>query len=455
MPESCRPRQLPTPDARRARRCARPARCGRRAGRAGPGRALAPDPRPQPCRRGRCRGSPRHWSVVTEERRPASRRTSSRRAASSADAHACSTCTVAGSWRRSSAWQVRYAARLADAIGARVVLPDYPLAPEHSWRDSFGTDHRPGRALGRRARRDRAGRRLVRRRLRAGRRARAARPRRPAADPPVLHAPWVDLTTSTPETDAVRRGRPVAVHRASCTRTPQWWAGSPDDLGRPEVSPALADLAGLPPALMFYGTRDLLAPGCRLLVRRAAEAGWDLTAVETPGLIHVYPLLPLPPRGAGGVRRRRWSSCAMTVRGAAFDELDAAHGVRRVAAAAAGVRRRAGLAVPRPRRPRPRAGHPPPAAARRTTTLVAYARVLDDGEWARIGRVRRGAGGARSRAGRPSWCGRRSTSSATARSGWTRRPGCGTGTRRTASSSTGPEFDEDGVIHVPMRRPRA
>lgn len=27
--------------------------------------------------------------------------------------------------------------RLARALGARVVLPDYPLAPEHSWRDSF------------------------------------------------------------------------------------------------------------------------------------------------------------------------------------------------------------------------------------------------------------------------------------------------------------------------------
>ena len=36
-----------------------------------------------------------------------------------------------------SAWQVRCAVRLAGAIGARVVLPDYPLTPEHSWRDSF------------------------------------------------------------------------------------------------------------------------------------------------------------------------------------------------------------------------------------------------------------------------------------------------------------------------------
>ena len=41
----------------------------------------------------------------------------------------------------------------------------------------------------------------------------------------------------------------------------EWWAGSPDDLGRPEVSPGLGDLAGLPPALMFFGTRDSLWPG--------------------------------------------------------------------------------------------------------------------------------------------------------------------------------------------------
>jgi acetyl esterase/lipase len=83
----------------------------------------------------------------------------------------------------------------------------------------------------------------------------------------------------------------------------EWWAGSKEDLGRPEVSPALADLAGLPPALMFYGTRDLLAPGCRLLAARAAEAGWDLTAVEEPGLMHVYPLLPLIPEARAAWRQ--------------------------------------------------------------------------------------------------------------------------------------------------------
>ena len=34
-------------------------------------------------------------------------------------------------------FQVRYAVRLAEATGSRVVLPDYPLAPEHTWRDSY------------------------------------------------------------------------------------------------------------------------------------------------------------------------------------------------------------------------------------------------------------------------------------------------------------------------------
>ena len=33
-------------------------------------------------------------------------------------------------------FHVRYVCRLATALGARIVVPDYPLAPEHTWRDS-------------------------------------------------------------------------------------------------------------------------------------------------------------------------------------------------------------------------------------------------------------------------------------------------------------------------------
>lgn len=190
-------------------------------------------------------------------------------------------------------FHVRYVAGLASSLGARVVLPDYPLAPEHCWRDSYeplvglaarwagesrvtlagdsaGGGYALALALGLR---DRGG--LQPSEL-------------------LLLSPWVDLTTSTPDTPSYDEIDPWLflgkVHAYA-----EWWAGSPDDLGRPEVSPALGDLSGLPRALMFSGTRDLLVPGCRLLADRAATTDWDLTYVERPGLLHVYPLLPFIP----------------------------------------------------------------------------------------------------------------------------------------------------------------
>ncbi|CAM3661185.1 alpha/beta hydrolase fold domain-containing protein [Nocardioides zeicaulis] len=195
------------------------------------------------------------------------------------------------------AFHVRYATRLADATGARVVVPDYPLAPEHTWRDSHDAlvddlarwSAEPGGAV---LAGDSAGGGLALA-LAVSVRDRGLAP----ATHLVLHAPWVDLTTSTrAETEAADAIDPW-LFIGKLDAYAGWWAGSPDDLARPEVSPGLADLAGLPRALVLYGTRDLLHPGCRLLVRRAEEAGWDLTAVEEPDLIHVYGLLPFTPEG--------------------------------------------------------------------------------------------------------------------------------------------------------------
>lgn len=199
-------------------------------------------------------------------------------------------------------FQVRYGARLASALDARVLIPDYPLTPEHTWRDSHEDVVRVIQRATETSDRvvvvgDSAGGNIA---LSA---ALTVRDRGgPQPSHLLLHAPWVDLTTSTPDTVAFAARDPW-LHLGKMYAYAEWWAGSKDDLGRPEVSPALADLAGLPPALMFYGTRDLLAPGCRLLAARAAEAGWDLTAVEEPGLMHVYPLLPLIPEARAAWRQ--------------------------------------------------------------------------------------------------------------------------------------------------------
>lgn len=199
-------------------------------------------------------------------------------------------------------FHVRYATRLATALNARVVLPDYPLAPEHTWRDSFealtvlaarwadapggavlaGDSAGGGYALALAlALRDRGG---------------------PQPTHLLLHSPWVDLTMSAPAT-AERDAVDPWLFLGKAGAYARWWAGSPEDLARPEVSPGLADLAGLPPGLMFYGTRDLLAPGCDLLVRRAAEAGWVLTTVVEPDALHVYSIMPALPEARRAFRR--------------------------------------------------------------------------------------------------------------------------------------------------------
>jgi monoterpene epsilon-lactone hydrolase len=191
-------------------------------------------------------------------------------------------------------YQVRYAARMASALGARVVMPDYPLIPEHTWRDS----HEPIVDLVTRQLEstedlvlagDSAGGGLA---LAVALTLRDRGGRQPSHL--LLISPWVDLTISTPDTHEVTLTDPW-LFIGKMQAYAGWWAGSPDDLGRPEVSPGLGNLAGLPPALMFFGTRDSLAPGGRLLTRRAREAGWPLTSIEEPGLIHVYPILPFIP----------------------------------------------------------------------------------------------------------------------------------------------------------------
>ncbi len=197
-------------------------------------------------------------------------------------------------------FHVRYATRLARALRARVVLPDYPLAPEHTWRDSFEAltelagrwAAEPGGVV---LAGDSAGGGY------ALALAQALRDRGPVQPTHLLlHSPWVDLTTSTPETVSVSATDPW-LFLGKIHAYARWWAGSEEELPRPEVSPGLADLSGLPPTLMFCGTRDSLMPGCRLLARRGTEAGWDLTYVEVPDLIHVYPMLPFLPEA-----RRAW-----------------------------------------------------------------------------------------------------------------------------------------------------
>lgn len=198
-------------------------------------------------------------------------------------------------------FHLRYATRLARRLDARVVMPDYPLTPGHTWKDSHDVlvEHaarwaeEPGGMV---LAGDSAGGNI------ALAMAVSMRDRDlPRPTELVLHAPWVDLTEAHGRTGEFA-ARDTWLFPGKLRAYAEWWGGG-DDLARPELSPALADLDGLPRAIVLYGTRDLLAPGCQALVERAAAADWALTAIEEPDLIHVYGLMPGIPEARRAFRQ--------------------------------------------------------------------------------------------------------------------------------------------------------
>jgi acetyl esterase/lipase len=201
----------------------------------------------------------------------------------------------------------RCAARLAARLDVRVLLPTYPLAPAHTWRDALpplvelftGTavDSPQGVVL----MGDSAGgglAMLLAQAVGAG--------AGPQPTHLVMLSPWLDLTGETPGTEEAAARDPWLTLTKLRAYGEWWGGGQPPD---PDASPLLGDLTRLPRTLLLCGTRDLLVPQARALARRAAEAGADLTYVEEPGLMHVYPLLPVPEA------RRAWSQVAAFLSG--------------------------------------------------------------------------------------------------------------------------------------------
>lgn len=191
--------------------------------------------------------------------------------------------------------QWKWAARLAERTRARLVVPAYPLAPEHTWRDSVpaltayvGGLCDAGEVV---LSGDSAGGGLalsvalgLRDRWRAGGGAQPAKL--------VLIAPWADLTRSAPGTDEAAARDPWLSLDNHDTYA-LFWAGSEADLVRTEVSPALGDLTDLPPTKLVCGTHDMLYAGAEALAARAAAVGWPVVFEVGHGLLHVYPILPI------------------------------------------------------------------------------------------------------------------------------------------------------------------
>ncbi|MDX1644056.1 MAG: alpha/beta hydrolase, partial [Thermoanaerobaculia bacterium] len=180
------------------------------------------------------------------------------------------------------------AARIGRATACRVVLPDYPLAPEHPFPAALDAVAEVYRWMRRESgpdgeiffAGDSAGGGLALALIER------LRGETPGAAGAICLSPWTDLTLSGVPRDPEPIGDPM-ITPEDARRLAALYAGG-HDLRDPLISPLYADPAGLPPLLVQVGTREILRADSLRLVDRARAAGVDVTLQEEAGLMHAW-----------------------------------------------------------------------------------------------------------------------------------------------------------------------
>jgi acetyl esterase/lipase len=189
-----------------------------------------------------------------------------------------------------------FGSSLAGAASTRVVLVDYPLAPERPFPaalrdaiavyDAVSGDGGPVYVGG-----DSAGGGLAAALT-------VACLQRGVAVPTglVLISPWVDLSL-TAGTFESRAETDIMFPKASAADAAELYLQG-HDAHDPLVSPQFADVAGFPPTQLFVGGQETLLDDSLEFAARLARAGGAVELVVAPDQQHVYPDLN-PDRDAG------------------------------------------------------------------------------------------------------------------------------------------------------------
>jgi epsilon-lactone hydrolase len=109
----------------------------------------------------------------------------------------------------------------------------------------------------------------------------------------LVMSPYVDLTLAGSTLETRRDQDPLLSREALQARVPDYTAGH--DPASSLISPAFADLTGLPPLLIQAGTHEVLLDDALRLAQQAATYDVEVILDITPGVPHVfqayYPLL--------------------------------------------------------------------------------------------------------------------------------------------------------------------
>ncbi len=195
------------------------------------------------------------------------------------------------------------AGRIARASNARVLLPNYRLAPENpfpaavedavtcwTWLVSDGYAPEKMAIAG-----DSAGGGLALATLLA---LKGAGEPLPACA--IGLSPWTDLEGTGPTAE------PGAVDDPMLSTDGLRSSGkdyAPADLKNPLAAPLLGNLEGLPPLLIQVGTREILLSDSTRFADKARKAGVDTTLEVEDGLVHVWQMLPGVPEAQSAIDR--------------------------------------------------------------------------------------------------------------------------------------------------------
>lgn len=185
----------------------------------------------------------------------------------------------------------RFLSFLVEQTHCTITAPDYPLAPMHTYTDSFGMvvplyeawmhEAREGRTI---LMGDSAGGGFA---LALAQYMKRNNARQPAKI--ILLSPWLDITLTNPDIEKIDAVDPF-LGIAGLRKAGLAYAGNavPTDF---MLSPLYGPLDGLGEISIFIGSKDILAADARKLAAIAAEKGIVLNYREYKDMVHVWMLL--------------------------------------------------------------------------------------------------------------------------------------------------------------------
>ena len=108
----------------------------------------------------------------------------------------------------------------------------------------------------------------------------------------ILISPWVDVSMSGDYDDYIDLDPMLGVD--GLVEVGKVWAGDLDTTDY-RVSPLFGDINGLPQTTIFVGTHEVLYPDILKFYNKLKDSGIDAELIVGEGMIHVYPIYPLVP----------------------------------------------------------------------------------------------------------------------------------------------------------------